>query len=260
MRIRASASARASPRRHLVTSRTAVKAPGVVSPSRPRRGLARLLRPAWIPILRRTKPLSGVWGWDRGAPVDRYYIEKFLDQHRRHIRGHVLEVGDSRYTGHFGSGVVSSDVLDISAANPQATIVADLALTDALPESAFDCFILVQTLQYVFDLEAAVREIHRTLKPGGVLLCTLPSVTRIGSRYLANDFWRFTPASARGLFRDVFGAAIEVTSVGNLLACTAFLAGLAAEEVSETKLRVSDPYFPLLVTVSARKSSGPEAV
>ncbi|MGZ4371812.1 MAG: methyltransferase domain-containing protein [Gaiellaceae bacterium] len=199
--------------------------------------------------------MSEVWGWDRGSPVDRYYIEMFLDQHRRHIRGRVLEVGDSRYTRHFGNGVISSDVVDIAVENPHATIVADLAVTDALPESAFDCFILVQTLQYIFDLEAAVRGIHRALKPGGVVLCTLPSVTRIGSRYLANDFWRFTPASAGHLFGDVFGPATEVTSVGNLLACTAFLAGRAAEEIPEAKLSVSDPYFPLLVTVNAWKSS-----
>lgn len=237
----------------MVTSRSVVRPPGVATASVLRRRLARSLRPAWTPILRRAKPLSDVWGWDRGSPVDRYYIETFLDQHRVDIHGRVLEVGDSRYTDHFGSGVVSSDVLDISAENSRATIVADIALVDGLPESVFDCFILVQTLQYVFDLDAAVRSVHRALKPGGVVLCTLPSVTRVGGRYLASDLWRFTPASAGRLFRGVFGSAVEVDSVGNLLACTAFLAGLAAEELSVAKLRVSDPYFPLLVTVNARK-------
>src|SRR5690348_8634455 len=28
--------------------------------------------------LRRLKPISVVWGFDRGRPVDRYYIEQFL--------------------------------------------------------------------------------------------------------------------------------------------------------------------------------------
>ena len=238
-----------------MTERSAIRPPGVPSYGTLRRRLARSVRPAWAPILRRRKPLSDVWGWDRGSPIDRHYIEAFLSEHRADIRGHVLEIGDSRYTEHFGSGVLSSDVLDISRANPLATIVGDLAHVDVLPESQFDCFILVQTLQYVFDLEAAVLAIRRTLKPGGVVLCTLPSVTRVGARYLANDFWRFTSASASRLFGGVFGQEVEVTAVGNLLACTAFLAGLAAEELSEGKLRVSDPYFPLLVTVRAWKKA-----
>jgi SAM-dependent methyltransferase len=206
-------------------------------------------------MLRRTEPLSDIWGWDRGSPVDRYYIERFLAQHRELIRGRVLEVGDSRYTEHFGTGVIRSDILDIAADNPAATLVGDLSADQWLPESCFDCVILVQTLQYIFNLEAAVRAVHRALKPGGVVLCTLPSVTRIGRRYLESDLWRFTSASARGLFGGVFDQGVEVEPVGNLLACTAFLAGLAAEELSEAKLAVRDPYFPLLVTVSAMKRS-----
>ena len=59
--------------------------------------LRRLRRPAWLGTLRRTSPLSDVFGLDRGKPVDRRYTEAFLDRHRQDIRGRVLEVKDSRY-------------------------------------------------------------------------------------------------------------------------------------------------------------------
>ena len=42
-----------------------------------------------------TKPVSDHWGWDRGTPVDRYYIEQFLAEHAADVRGRVLEVKDS---------------------------------------------------------------------------------------------------------------------------------------------------------------------
>jgi SAM-dependent methyltransferase len=230
-----------------------VPPPGVALPGPRRQMIRRLRRPSWTPVLRRTRPFSDVWGWDRGRPIDRYYIETFLERHRDSIRGRVLEVGDARYTHHFGTGVTEADVLDISEDNRRATIVADLSDADALAEATFDCIIVVQTLQYVFDLESAVRTLHRALKVGGVLLCTLPSVTRVGSRYLENDFWRFTRASAVRLFGDVFDSGADVTAEGNFATCTAFLAGLAVEEISERKLAVRDPYFPLLITVRATR-------
>jgi hypothetical protein len=116
--------------------------------------------------------------------VDRYYIERFLDEERREIRGRVLEVLNREYTEQFGAGVDRSDVLDLDPANPAATIVADLAAAESIPSETFDCFILTQTLQFIFDVGAAVDHAHRVLRPGGTLLCTVPAVSRIGRRYL----------------------------------------------------------------------------
>jgi hypothetical protein len=43
--------------------------------------------------LRRTSPVSDHYGYDRGQPVDRFHIERFLRDQRNAIRGEVLEVG-----------------------------------------------------------------------------------------------------------------------------------------------------------------------
>ena len=185
----------------------------------------------------RTTPFSQ-WGRARGTPIDRIYIEGFLEDNRGAIRGRVLEVQDSNYTDRFGSGVSQSDVLDIDSSNPNATLVADLAESDALPVEAFDCFILTQTLQLVSDPRQAITNCHRLLRPGGVLLATVPSITRSDNSYSEEiDRWRFTARACRDLFGEVFGESrTTVTGHGNVLTAIAFLAGLAAEEFRETDL------------------------
>jgi SAM-dependent methyltransferase len=204
--------------------------------------------------IRRTSPLSQHWGRERGTPVDRYYIERFLDENRRLIRGRVLEVMDAQYTRRFGMNVTRSDVLDIDAGNPEATVVADLAAADAIESAAVDCFILTQTLQYVFDVEAALEHVHRVLRPGGTVLCTVPVASRIGRAQVESEYWRFTPKACKRLFENKFGvSAVDVRGRGNVLACIAFLVGMAAEELSCRELQEDDPFFPLLVTVRARK-------
>jgi SAM-dependent methyltransferase len=216
----------------------------------------RLRSAARLGSLRRTRPLSDEWGRDRGTPIDRYYIERFLDRERAAISGRVLELLDDSYTRRFGNGVEQSDVLDIDEDNPHATIVADLAQADAVPSASFDCFILTQTLQFVYDLPAAVAHVRRILKPGGVVLCTLPSVSRIARRYLDSEYWRFTAASARTLFEASFEPhLVTVESHGNVLTSIGFLTGLAAEELSAQELEDADPFFPSLICVVARRGT-----
>lgn len=224
-------------------------------PLRWRKRLQRLRRPAWLGTIRRTKPLSDHYGRDRGTPVDRYYIEQFLAAERAAIRGRVLEVMNRDYTVRFGAAVDTSDVLDIDPGNSDATIVTDLSAADAVPTGSFDCFILTQTLQYIYDLEAAVAHAHRILGPGGTLLCTLPVVSRIDRRELESEYWRLTAAACSRLFGRVFAPDdVVVRGRGNVLAAVAFLVGMAAEELSARELERDDPFFPLVVTVRATKA------
>jgi SAM-dependent methyltransferase len=214
-------------------------------------------RPVRLGTIRRTTPVSDRWGWDRGTPVDRRYIESFLAEHRGDIKGRVLEVGDSRYTDLYREQVTQGDIIDVDTSNKNATIVADLSAPDPPSDPTFDCFLLIQTLQYVYDVAAAVRGAHRLLRQGGVVLATVPTVSRIArSSGVDADYWRFTSASTRRLFEDVFGVdRVEVWAYGNVLAGVAFLMGLAAEELKENELDERDEFFPVLVAVRAVKSA-----
>lgn len=221
-----------------------------------RRHLRRLRRPAWLAPFR-TAPASAFWGFDRGTPVDRYYIERFIAAHRADIRGHVLEMHDTGYTDCFGAGVTRRDVLDIDPLNPRATIVADLAAADTVAADTFDCFVLTQTLQFIFDVPAALAQVHRVLRPGGVALVTVPAVSRLAPGYgLDRDYWRFTPASCTALFAAAFGpGAAAVHGYGNVRTAMAFLAGLAQEELPRSVLEAQDDFFPVIVTVRAVKAA-----
>lgn len=216
--------------------------------------LRRLTHPAWFGTLRRTTPLSDQWGYDRGTPIDRYYIDRFLETYRQDIKGRVLEVKDSTYTNRFGWDVTQKDVLDIDSTNPRATVIADLAAAKSVPADTFDCFILTQTLQFVTDLRASLAHIHRILRPGGVLLCTVPGISRVERAYAPTDYWRFTPASCSLLFNREFGVEqVSVRGYGNVLASVAFLTGLASEELSQRELEVHDEYFPVMIATRAVK-------
>ena len=203
--------------------------------------------------LRRLEPVSQRWG----RPVDRYYIEQFLTEHASDIRGRVLEVQDNRYTVQFGGDrVTRSDVLDIRADNPRATIVADLAGTWEVEGDRFDAVICTQTLHLIYELRAAIGTLHRILKPGGVLLATLPGISQTYRKGMdrLGDHWRVTTASAHRLFAERFGEGqVTVRSYGNVLAAIAFLEGLAAEELLPAELDAEDPDYQAVIVVRAVK-------
>ncbi len=208
-------------------------------------------------VLRRLTPYRRELGGRRGSYIDRYYIEQFLAAHQEAIRGAVAEIQSDEYTRQFGAGRVSrSEIIDINPANDACTLVLDLTKTDAAPEAGFDCILCTQTLLLIPDYNAAIRTLHRMLKPGGVALVTVPGICPVLHGGLiageGEDFWRFTTRSARRDFARVFGDAnVEARSYGNVLTTTAFLHGLVQEELTVEELACHDPDFELIVAVAA---------
>jgi SAM-dependent methyltransferase len=212
--------------------------------------------------LRRLTPVSDIYGLDRGNPIDRYYGEDFLDRHQADVAGRVLEVNDDRYAKRYGGDRVTKlDIVHPDGGNPQATIVADFADAPQIPDDSFDCAICTQTLMYVYDIAAAMRTLHRILAPGGVVLVTVPGVSRITQPEdeIWGDWWRFTTRSITRLFEEAFGGpdGVTVATYGNVLTAAAQLYGIAAEELTRQELDHRDPNFEVLLAVRAQKRSGP---
>ncbi len=218
----------------------------------------------WPPVgvvrfgsFRRLTPISPIFAIDRGLPIERYYIEKFLSDNESDIRGRSLEMGDDFYIQKFGRERVDKiDVLNV-VESPHATIVADLTCADHVPSNSFDCIIFTQSLQMIYDMNAALKHLHRMLKPGGVLLLTSHGISKIGRR-LGRDnwgeYWHITTQSAERLFAETFtNADIQVGSYGNVLTAMCALHGLASEELSPKELDNLDPDFEVIVTVRAVK-------
>jgi SAM-dependent methyltransferase len=212
----------------------------------------------------RLTPISPIFGMERGTPIDRYYIERFLERHAGDIRGRALELGDAFYIRRFGGERVQRiDVLHVVPGNPEATIVADLTDADHVPSGAFDCIIFTQSLQMIYDARAALRTLHRILRPGGVLLLTSHGISKIARRLGRDDwgeYWHFTSQSLDRLLKETFpGSAASVSSYGNVLAATCFLHGLAAGELRPAQLDHLDPDFEVLVTARVEKAALPPA-
>ncbi|MGI8437856.1 MAG: hypothetical protein ACR2NX_13305 [Chthoniobacterales bacterium] len=145
-------------------------AQGLLSPQRleqlrQRRRLRGLgLRPVRFGDLRRTTPIGKDFGYERGEPIDRYYIHKFLAQNSDAIQGRVLEIGNREYSRRFGGDqVTQSDVLHAVAGNSEATIVGDLVTGEGVPEGVFDCLILTQTIHVIYRFQDALATAHRAL-------------------------------------------------------------------------------------------------
>ena len=195
------------------------------------------------------KPLSSKFGFDRGTPIDRYWIESFIKENHRHIHGRVLEITDAYYTEKFGGiRVTRSDVLDINPKNKKANIHGDLRSLKQIKANTYTCIILTHVLGLIDDVHAAAKECYRILKPGGTLLFTSSCLGPILNEKV---YWRFTPDSINYVFKRFRKK--EIRTYGNILAGQAFWVGMAQEDLTSSQLSHNDPRFPVIVTLRATK-------
>jgi SAM-dependent methyltransferase len=205
--------------------------------------------------LRRTTPFSDCYGWDRGLPIDRYYIEGWIERQASAIRGEALEVRGPEYAERFGGDRVTKvHVVDIDADNPKATVIADLTKEGSLPDEAYDTIVMTQTLHVTEDDEGGFRTLWRALRPGGTILFSGPCVGRIDHELAEYDSWRYTPNGLRRkLARLLPDAQVSVEGFGNVLAGAAYLYGIAVQELTPAELDVRDPGFPIVVCAKIDK-------
>lgn len=202
--------------------------------------------------LRRVEPFSDNFGFDRGTAVDRYYLEKFLDQHRDLITGRVLEVQCSGYTSRYGHDLVESHTVDI-VPDFGTTYVCDLAKSGGvIPSNYYDCFLLPNTLSVLRNIEACLGEALRVVKPGGAVLGSAAGLVPLTPD--AADYWHLSRAGWREITARAWpDCEVEIESHGNCLAATAAVMGLAYEELHAAELDTHDPRYPVLITLYCQK-------
>ena len=215
-----------------------------------------LFKVDWL-NLRILSPISNVFGIDRGKPIDRYFIENFLDDRKDLIKGVVLEIGDNKYTKMFGFKVTKSEVLTYNIDDSRKNvIIGDLTKYDNLQNDKYDCIILTQTLNFIYDYKKAILGVYHLLKEGGSVLVTSSGISQI-SEYdneRWGDFWRFTENGLMKSFEEVFPKEnINSKSYGNVLSSISYLHGISSEELTDKELEFNDPNYPLLITLIAKK-------
>jgi SAM-dependent methyltransferase len=203
--------------------------------------------------LRRVRPFSDHFGFERGTPLDRYYLHQFLDRHRLSITGRVLEIQMSGYTWRFGHEVRRADSIDIIPTfNP--TYVCDLAQSgNVIPDATYDCFLLPNTLCMLRDIEGCLRHALRVIRPGGVILASTAALVPLTGD--VPDYWHLSAAGWHEIAARAWSPAGEyhIEAHGNCLAAVAAMLGLAHEELDPAELDVNDPRFPVLVTLFCRR-------
>lgn len=185
-----------------------------------------------------TSPISPVFGCDRGTPIDRYYIEKFLSENKSRIHGVCCEIAEDAYCKGLGYDIVKQEIFDYDNTNPHATIVGDLTKNESLPTNYLDCFVCTQTFNFIYNIQAAFLGTYQMLKPGGTLLATVAGLSQI-SRYDMDrwgDYWRFTDLSLKKMAEKAGFRNVQVRIFGNALAATAFVQGIAVEDLANVEL------------------------
>jgi hypothetical protein len=201
--------------------------------------------------LRRTTPFSSSYGFERGQPIDRYYLHRFLDAHREAITGDVLEVQSTSYAQRFGHHLLRADSFDIEA-RFEPTYVCDFASCgDVIPDGAYDCLLLPNTLPHFRELGRCLAHARRVVRPGGIILASAAGLLPLTGD--VPDYWRLSPDGWRETLGAAWpGADLEIAGHGNCLASIAAQLGLALEELTPSELDVDDPRFPVLTTMRCR--------
>lgn len=198
-------------------------------------------------------PYSRKYGFDRGEPIDRKWIEDFLMENSEYVCGRVLEVTNNYYTRKFGgSKVTISDVLDINTSNKNANIHADLRNPECIDDCCYDCVILTHVLGLIDDIDSAISHLYRILKPGGRLLFTSSSLGPVLGQEVV--YWRFNSNTVRYIFSKKFRPEkIHVSDRGNAYLGCAMWMGLSQQDVDISSYDFNDRQYPCNVVAIITK-------
>lgn len=201
-------------------------------------------------------PVSRVFGSERGKAVDRYYIERYLSDNAKYIKGSVLEVLNNKYTLMFGRDKVSESVVSHVKGWGDNTVLCNFETGEGVIQNRYDCIICTQTLQYIYDLSSAIKNIYKMLRKGGSALITVPGIKPLCVYDSTNwgEYWSFTADSLKRLCSEVCSEKdFELIQYGNVKVTTAYLYGICVEELKESDFELNDPQFPFLICARISK-------
>lgn len=201
-------------------------------------------------------PVHEDWGYRRGTPIGRVYIDDFLDMERNYIVGDVMEVSETTYSEKFSNPKNVKSITAIHVDDVYGCRKANLETFEGLREKEFDTMIITQTLAYIYNLNAVAKNIHKALKNGGYAFITVSDIGHMGRVELENygAYWGFHKDGCKKLFSNVFGEEnVNVYTYGNAKTAICQLYGLCAEDLDDETLRFHDPIYPMIIGIVVHK-------
>lgn len=132
-----------------------------------------------------------------------------------HANGVLLDFGcgGRPYQALFNQRITRYIGADVAASKD---IHLDVELTPGepvpLPDASVDTILSTQTLEHVYDFQLYISECHRLLKPGGILILSVPMQWRVHEA--PYDYWRFTRFGASELMTRNHLLPISITPCG----------------------------------------------
>lgn len=195
-------------------------------------------------------PASRLFGCERGKPVDRYYIEAFLEANKEAVKGDVLEIAETTYSVKYGEDRIRQALALHVEGWGENAVKGNLETGEGIEENRFDTAIITQTLMFIYDLQSAARNIYRLLKKGGTALLTVSGISQI-SRYDADrwgSFYSFHEDALRRLFEPLFGREnVDIQVYGNVKTAVSLLYGLCCEDLEESDFQMQDKDYPVIL-------------
>jgi len=204
--------------------------------------------------------ISNDFGFKRGTPIDRYYINDFLKKSSDIFIGDALEFGDTNYLDRFDDKLQNKFIFNYSENHYTSNrmFFGDISKPDSLPFGTFDTIICINVLNFIFDISSALNGLHKMLKVDGRIILTVAGVASHISRYDMErwgDYWRFTDLSIEAAVTKSGFEIDKLTAYGNPYACSAQINGLSLEDLVEDKIMTKHKDYQLLIALVLRKAS-----
>lgn len=202
------------------------------------------------------KVMSRKFGYDRGTPIDRVYINNFLKKRKNLFVGDCLEVGYPEFLLNFSVPLNQITVLGVNNPDKRFKYVnCDLSLGKELPREKFDLFVCTQTFNFIKDYSTAIENSANLLKEDGSMIGTVSGLAAL-SQYDDDkwgDYYRFSPRAIREALSKSFHE-VEIEVYGNLYSAIHYLAGHSYEDLQYKYLiETSDNLYPVIIGFTARR-------
>jgi hypothetical protein len=200
--------------------------------------------------LKRERPFCPHFGHFRGTPIDRYYLDRFIDEIRDEVKGVTLEIGGSKGNKELYKFNNATTYLTMDLGGPDLDIVGDAHDPNIIEEASLDTVVLFNVLEHCEQPWAVVDNIYRWLKPNGQVVCMVPNAQRV--HRVPFDYWRILPDALNSIFSRFPKRKLHV--YGNPVTVTASYYGIASEEFSREELDYYHENYPVANCIHAQKT------